>query len=276
MLFRRFVIGRPWLALALLVGLWLVVPTAVKRIGRLTFFEAEAPLDAGASFVRDLQDFWSTKTRTRNELIEAGREVAHLNAAYELRLQEATALRSEINRLETLLNLPSSPAYRSEPARVVRRDFSGWWQTMEIRKGANYDIKKNSPVIFVGGVVGRISEVHAYTSIVELISNPGFRLAASVEGDQRPISFRGGLNRPFTAPAAVAEFVPLDLTATRDAPLRLVTSGLGGVFPPGLTLGRLVRLEPSSDGLFKNGDVALDPRLSELTEVTVLVPLDTH
>jgi rod shape-determining protein MreC len=45
------------------------------------------------------------------------------------------------------------------------------------------------------------------------------------------------------------------------------------VFPAGLTIGYVSRLEASTDGLFQSGEVSLDPRLSELTEVTVLVPL---
>jgi rod shape-determining protein MreC len=69
------------------------------------------------------------------------------------------------------------------------------------------------------------------------------------------------------------EFVPPDLVTYSSAPRRLVTSGLGGVFPAGLTIGYVSRLEASTDGLFQSGEVSLDPRLSELTEVTVLVPL---
>ena len=60
------------------------------------------------------------------------------------------------------------------------------------------------------------------------------------------------------------------------APRRLVTSGLGGVFPPGLTIGYVVSADPSTDGLFKTGEVELDSRLSSLTEVTVLVPLEAN
>jgi rod shape-determining protein MreC len=45
------------------------------------------------------------------------------------------------------------------------------------------------------------------------------------------------------------------------------------VFPPGLTLGTIGKLELGSDGLFQSGEVKLDDRLGSLTEVTVLVPL---
>jgi rod shape-determining protein MreC len=48
---------------------------------------------------------------------------------------------------------------------------------------------------------------------------------------------------------------------------------LGGVFPRGLYLGEVFELDPSTDGLFKSGRVRLDPRLNEITEVSVLVPL---
>jgi rod shape-determining protein MreC len=54
----------------------------------------------------------------------------------------------------------------------------------------------------------------------------------------------------------------------------LVTSGLGGIFPPGLIVGQVVQLEPSTDGLFKTGRVLIDERLGRITEVTVLVPID--
>jgi rod shape-determining protein MreC len=73
----------------------------------------------------------------------------------------------------------------------------------------------------------------------------------------------------------VIEFVPLDIFAIANATKRLVTSGLGGVFPPGLTIGSVIKVEPSTDGLFKSGVVKLDDRLAALTEVTVLLPLDT-
>ncbi|MFM1851502.1 MAG: hypothetical protein RIS54_1186 [Verrucomicrobiota bacterium] len=273
---NRFDQARPFLTLALVVLAWLVLPVAVKSFMRASFFELQAPISVTTSYVRDLQEYWSLRTQSKRELIEAGRDLARVNASYELAVQENTALRAELDRMQNLLRLPSLPQHRFEHARVVRRDFSAWWQRLVIRKGRNYGLTVGAPVVFSGGVVGRISEVHAYTAVVELISSPGVRLAAVVEGDDRPMSFQGGVNPTFGPARGVIEFVPLDLFASSTSTKRLVTSGLGGVFPAGLTLGRVVKLEPSTDGLFKTGEVELDPRLGELTEVTVLVPLNAN
>ncbi|MFZ9683309.1 MAG: rod shape-determining protein MreC [Cephaloticoccus sp.] len=273
---KRFDQARPFLTLALVVLAWLVLPVAVKSFMRASFFELQAPIIVTTSYVRDLQEYWSLRTQSKRDLIEAGRDLARVNASYELAVQENTALRAELDRMQNLLRLPSLPEHRFEHARVVRRDFSAWWQRLVIRKGRNYGLTVGAPVVFSGGVVGRVTEVHAYTAVVELISSPGVRLAAVVEGDDRPMSFQGGLNPTFGPARGVIEFVPLDLFASPTSTKRLVTSGLGGVFPAGLTLGRVVQLEPSPAGLFKTGAVELDPRLAELTEVTVLVPLNAN
>jgi rod shape-determining protein MreC len=199
--------------------------------------------------------------------------LARLNSSYELAVQQNSEMKAEISRLESLLRLPSFTEYRYEHARVVRRDFSGWWQRIVIRKGKNFGIIAGAPVVFTGGVVGRVSEVRATTAVVELISSPNVRLAGVVEGDSRPISFQGGVNPTFAPPTGIVEFVPLDVIATPTTPKRLVTSGFGGVFPPGLTLGTIIRASIGGDGLFQTGEVKLDERLGSLTEVTVLVPL---
>ncbi len=272
---QRFDQAKPFVTLGLVLLAWILLPTSVKRMAQVSFFELQAPFETTASYIRDLQTFWSLKTRPKNDLIEAGRDLAHLNASYEVRLQQDANLRAEIDRLERVLKMPPIPGYRSEVARVVRRDFSSWWQQLTIRKGRNYGIVEGAPVIYSGGVVGRIREVYAYTSVVDLVSSPGVRIAAAAEGDTRPVGYQGGINPSFGPAFATVEFVPLDVFVTPATPRRLVTSGLGGVFPPNLTIGYLTRVEPSTDGLFKSGDVKLDAGLSDLSEVTVLVPEST-
>ena len=260
--------------LGLALVAWLVAPVAIKTLARASFFEMTAPVTASASYAEDLQRFWALRLHSKDELIEAGRDMARLNASYSLSVQENGELQAQVERLQDLLKMPPNERFRYEHAGVAQRDFSGWWQRMVIRKGSNYGIPVGAPVVYSGGVVGRISEVHAYTSVVQLTSDPGLRIAAVVDGDTRPISFQGGENQVFGSPRGVVEFVPLDVYASATIPKRLATSGLGGVYPPGLTIGRIMHVESSADGLFKTGEVELDPRLSELTEVTVLIPAD--
>ncbi len=269
---KRFLTARPFLALGLVVLGWAIVPFALKSLARISFYEFQAPANLAASGVRDLQEYWSMRVHSKNELIEVGRDLARNNARYELKVREIDTLNAELNRLSNWINLPAREGYRYEIARVVRRDFSGWWQQLTINKGSNYPIKVGYPVVFTGGVVGRVREVNLYTATVDLLSSPNVRLAANFEGDNRPVAYQGGPNPSFASPRGRVEFVPQDTLATPGKPAVLVTSGLGGVFPPGLPIGRVFLFSPGPDGQFKVGDVILDERLGNLTEVAVLVP----
>jgi len=271
---ERFDTSRPFITLGLVVLIWLLVPTIVKRFTRVAFFELQAPVEVSTSYLRELQDYWAWRTRSKTEIHQAYQDLAGVSAQYAHAAEENATLRREVEKLEDLLRLPTFDRYRTEAARVVSRDLNSWWQRLVIRKGHHHGITEGAPVIFSGGVVGRVSEVHARTSVVDLISSPRVRLAASFEGDDRPVSYQGGINPPLSRPEATVEFVPLDLYADATEPKALITSGLGGVFPRGLRLGTVVLLEPSPDGLFKTGEVWLDPRLNKLTEVAVLVPVE--
>jgi rod shape-determining protein MreC len=272
--FNRFDQAKPFFTLGIIVFAWLLLPVTVKSFLRVAFFELQAPVQVTASYVRDLQEFWAERTHSKDELIEAARELRHVYAGYEFQAQQTDAEQAEITRLERLLRLPADPHFRFEPARVCRRDLSGWWQQLTIRKGSNYDLPVGAPVVYGGGVVGRVREVRAYEADVDLVSSPRLRIAATFENDTRPVSYQGGNNPPLAPAHGLVEFVPPDIVVYSSAPRRLVTSGLGE-FPAGLTIGYVSHLETSPDGLFQAGEISLDPRLTELTEVTVLVPLQT-
>lgn len=264
---------KPVLALIALCIVWALIPVAMRSVMRVSFFELQAPLPTGASFVSDIQSYLGLKNHSKHELIEATRDLARLNASYELKIQENAALKNEVYRLEKILSIPPQPGYHFEIARVSSRDINSWWQQLTIRKGSNHGIHPGAAVIYSGGVVGRVKEVHAYSSTVELVTNPNFRIAAHIENDARPLTYRGFIARSLRTPLGEIHDAPTDLVATHNEPLRLVTTQLGGSFPEGLTIGYIDNLHKESDGLFQTGKVKLDPRLLELQEVVVLLPL---
>lgn len=225
-----------------------------------------------SSKLKDLESYWSLRTNSESELIEQGILLARENQALKLELQKQKLEVEELDNLRKLANLPKIRGYRYETARVTKRDLTSWWQEITIRKGENYGIKKDSPVVFSGGVVGKIKEVHARTSTVTLITSRNFRMAARFEDDPRPVTYIGSVNASFRKPKGIVRDAPSDILVSSDKPQILISSDLGSIFPSGLRIGKVHFMEPGTNGLFKTGQVLLDPELLYIHEVSVLVP----
>lgn len=265
-----------YVALAVFVAAWILLPSAVRRFNREAFVEFQAPALHLAGKSRDLATFWEKKSRSTEELVAAGRDLARINAALELKLKGLEDIRRENQRLRevTRYNVPAE--YLSVVARVATRDSSSWWQRIVIRKGRNDGIRPGAPVVFGDTVVGRVTAVHLTTSEVDLVTSPGFRCTAYLEGDdQNRIVLVNGVaaNSLGTAKARVS-VIPYDYLLPAGTPARVTTTGMGGVFPSGLTLGYLDGGAYATQvGNFKESLLVPSRDLYNLQEVSVLVPL---
>jgi len=265
-----------YVALAVFVAAWVLLPSAVRRLNREAFVEFQAPALHLVSKSRDLATFWEKKSRSSEELVAAGRDLARINAALELKLKGMEDIRRENTRLRevTRYNVPAD--YLSVVARVATRDSSSWWQRIVIRKGRNDGIRPGAPVVFGDTVVGRVTAVHLTTSEVDLVTSPGFRCTAYLEGDdQNRIVLINGVaaNSLGTAKARVS-VIPYDYLLPAGTPARVTTTGMGGVFPSGLTLGYLDGGAYATQvGNFKESLLVPSRDLYNLQEVSVLVPI---
>jgi len=265
-----------YVALAVFVAAWILLPGAVRRFNREAFVEFQAPALHLVGKSRDLATFWEKKSRSSEELVAAGRDLARINAALELKLKGMEDIRRENTRLRevTRYNVPAD--YLSVVARVATRDSSSWWQRIVIRKGRNDGIRPGAPVVFGDTVVGRVTAVHLTTSEVDLVTSPGFRCTAYLEGDEqnRIVLINGvAANSLGTAKARVS-VIPYDYLLPAGTPARVTTTGMGGVFPSGLTLGYLDGGAYATQvGNFKESLLVPSRDLYNLQEVSVLVPI---
>jgi len=265
-----------YVALAVFVAGWILLPSAVRRLNREAFVEFQAPALHLVGKSRDLATFWEKKSRSSEELVAAGRDLARINAALEIKLKGMEDVRRENTRLRevTRYNVPAD--YLSVVARVATRDSSSWWQRIVIRKGRNDGIRPGAPVVFGDTVVGRVTAVHLTTSEVDLVTSPGFRCTAYLEGDdQNRIVLINGVaaNSLGTAKARVS-VMPYDYLLPAGTPARVTTTGMGGVFPSGLTLGYLDGGAYATQvGNFKESLLVPSRDLYNLQEVSVLVPI---
>ena len=265
-----------YVALAVFVAGWILLPSAVRRFNREAFVEFQAPALHLLGKSRDMATFWEKKSRSSEELVAAGRDLARINAALEIKLKGMEDIRRENTRLRevTRYNVPAD--YLSVVARVATRDSSSWWQRIVIRKGRNDGIRPGAPVVFGDTVVGRVTAVHLTTSEVDLVTSPGFRCTAYLEGDdQNRIVLINGVaaNSLGTAKARVS-VIPYDYLLPAGTPARVTTTGMGGVFPSGLTLGYLDGGAYATQvGNFKESLLVPSRDLYNLQEVSVLVPI---
>ena len=265
-----------YVALAIFVALWVLMPAAIRRLNREAFAEFQAPALHLLGKSRDMATFWEKKSRSTEEMAAAGRDLARINAALEIKLNAMDDVRRENIRLREITRYVVPAEYLSVVARVATRDSSSWWQRIVIRKGRNDGIRPGAPVVFGNNVVGRVTAVHLTTSEVDLVTSPGFRCTAYLEGDdQNRIALVNGVasNSLGTAKARVS-VIPHDYTPPAGQPARVFTTGMGGVFPSRLLLGYLDGGTYTTQvGNFKESLLIPSRDLYNLQEVSVLVPL---
>lgn len=180
---------------------------------------------------------------------------------------------NENQRLRKLLNLKSSDQYRGFFARVIGRDALNWNQSVIIDCGSSDGLTPDSAVLGVhgdpvddskvlAGVIGRVLECSANSSKILLISDPSSSIAVAISrnGEQGLLQGEGSY-------LMMIEY--LNQTVELQIGDDVITSGLGGIFPSGLLIGKISKILKSSSG-FKKVEVMPFFSLSQLREVFVL------
>ena len=262
---------KPVVTLVVLLFFWWLTPSAIKIFTAAAFEEIQAPIWLATERLEAIANNAVNKTKSKQELIDTISDLKRQNAYYKQIKIINENYKAEINRLESILNLPSRDHFRYELAHVIQRNMGSWWQTIRINKGSKHGIQRGDAVIFIGGVVGRVAKTNYYTSQV---SNFSFRISASFIKDNRPLFYKGKGTDFLGRPKGIIKNAPQDLTTNSTKPLQLVTTGLGGTFPEGINIGVVPWLESDNTGMFQAGDVQLDKRLLGIKEVAVLVPFN--
>lgn len=169
-----------------------------------------------------VEAFTSERTlRQANERLEAER--MRLSA----RLQQLEALRAENQRLRALLGAASRVADRVLVAELAAVSLEPFSRRLLIRRGSRDGVYVGQPVVDAHGVVGQVTDVAPHSSTVTLITDPSHAIPViDNRSGLRAMVFGSGDQANLTVPylSGLADIQVGDL---------LVTSGMGGVFPPG-------------------------------------------
>ena len=181
----------------------------------------------------------------------------------ESRLLTFEESRRENERLQKLLDFRASLPAKGIAARVIGWDPSPWRKTLVLDKGKGQGIRKDMAVVVKEGLAGRILDAGPSASRALLLTDPDARVSALADQSraQGVVSGNGtsGLNMIYLeleSGAAVGEMV--------------LTSGIGGVYPKGLAIGKITSLGRASDGLHLEAHLEPFVKFSKLEEVLCL------
>ena len=205
----------------------------------------------------------------RSELLRQNENFRRENQELKLRLKQAEQIQFEDARIRQFLGWQPRAPWKLKLANVVLREPSNWWKTIQIDLGSRDGLRENLPVLTTDGLVGRISSVSLTRSQVVLVGDPNCRVSALIENDARDNGVILTADSPIEK--TLVDLGYLSHNAVLSPGQNVVTSGLGGTYPKGIPIGKVVDFRPVEFGLYTEARVKLAANLSALEEVWVLI-----
>ncbi len=178
-------------------------------------------------------------------------------------------LAQENNRLRALLELRPGIAVRSRTAEVLYEATDPYSRKLFIDSGSTQGVALGSPVINEAGVLGQVTRVYPLSSEVTLLADKDSAIPVlNPRTQQRSAAFGGvagdaeGMELRFLA--GNADVQPGDL---------LTTSGVDGVYPPGLAVAKVIKVDRKVDSGFARIQLQPTARPDGVRHVLVLEPM---
>jgi rod shape-determining protein MreC len=200
-------------------------------------------------FVGGPSKFWvgsSEYDRVRNELIVTRNKLQTFESTYE----EISEIKRENDRLRALLGMKELIKYDSIVADVISKDPDNWYRTLIINRGKNDGIMVNMPVVayqtsaidntqtLIKGVVGKVVDVRGSVSYIQPLIAPEIKIGVNIGENKIP-----GLLSGYSHNSNLCMVSYITRAANIKFDDIVTTSGMAGVFPPGLIIGKVIKSE---------------------------------
>lgn len=258
----------------LLIGL--ALPRGWERALHKFGLETASPFlsvwDRSTKFWEDFE----LGTKTLNQIQAELKQLRVRNAELAMQNSYLSHLQEENDRLREMLSFRHNSSFRLLSCRVISRDPSNWWSNIYVDVGWGDEGRLSSdlPVVTPRGVVGKTGIIARNISQIILLTNENCKISAVTElsKDQGLVVGAGTSedNKPY------ARVIYLARNAQVAVGERVLTSGLGGVFPAGLYVGSITQVLPleasRAFGLYREARMDPGVDLTQLSEMFVVLP----
>jgi rod shape-determining protein MreC len=221
---------------------------------------------AGSWVVSPVRNFLSDVThlgRTRNQIEKLKAE----NDALRLALQNRKTADAELGQLKSVLDLAGKGGFKVVSAKVISQGSStSFTQTITIDAGRNSGIRANMTVISGFGLVGVVKVAYPNSALVQLASDPSFKVGARIAGSQQ-IGILSGQGTK----QGVLQLLDNSLAIKKGDVILARGSANGRPFVPGVPIGEVTAVDNSAGAITQTADVKFYVNFSTLGVVSVVI-----
>jgi rod shape-determining protein MreC len=200
----------------------------------------------------------------------------HENKQLKTRVDKLVSLEAQVQQLskdnkelrDVLGEEKNLSDFKPLPASVIGRNPDRWHEMIIIDKGKKDGIKQNMAVMTAKGLIGKVKSVNQFSSTVQLLSalDPKNRISAFVQGEANAYGLVEGYDKE--KKLLLVKRIPYDAKVKKGQ--TVITSGLGGVFPQGLLIGKVIDVKPDQYGLNQTAYVKPGADFYDIQKVLVI------
>jgi rod shape-determining protein MreC len=212
----------------------------VRQVVSVVIYPLQRIASAPFSIMGRVTDFFTTQSSLKTE----NARLSQQNLTHSAQLQQFALLQAENEHLRKLLGARERLKSHSAFAEVLYAARDPFSRRVWIDKGSQDEVQAGQPVIDGNGVIGQVTRVMPWLSEVTLITDKGHLVPV--------LNTRNGIRAVLGGTGSDGslelKFVPLN--ADFENGDQLVTSGIDGVYPPGLPVAQVVNVERNAAFLF--------------------------
>ncbi|NDC79669.1 MAG: rod shape-determining protein MreC [Verrucomicrobia bacterium] len=260
-------------ALATAVTVLFFAPVTSRWTERVTI-ETISPLARACGGLQTKWNDFRQSLRQFDVLEEENRNLRAENVRLQTEIRQLDYLRSENERFREMLAFREQQSFRLLACRVIERDTSNWWNSVLVDRGWSDDpnLAPDQPVVTPRGVIGKTGTVGRSTTRVMLLSDENCKVSVLTEA----AGARGILlgNTPINGGTPLCRLTFVTREAKFAVGERVLTTGLGGTFPPNLLVGTVTDApaltSEKNSGLYREGQVTPAADLNDLRDLFIL------
>ena len=223
------------------------------------------PIQSGITYIKNKLSGNDNYFATMDSLKKENNELKKRNTELEEALRQLEIIQSENSTLKEYLNLTEQyKSYKTVPAYVINKDTSNYSKIFVINVGSENGVKENMTVIAAEGLVGHIISVTNDTAKVQTLVDTSNVVSATLENSKDTIICRGTLN----GNELKATYVSTDTVLTEEE--KLYTSGMGGIYPKGIYIGAIKKINETKNITDRNFIVEAAVDFDNLETVLVI------